>query len=274
MDVIGELIVRPEPRRRRRSTASASVIIEEIRSYQDDPAEYAQILFQQAMFGDGPLGREICGDEAGIRALPDGHDPRLLADDVPAREHRRGRAGDLDHGEAVELAAAAFGTGNGVVPGFEPAPALPAGERVRARQAPRQRRPSSSSACRRCGATTPTAGPCACSTRVLGDGMSSRLFLSVREERGLAYDIGSGSSTTPTRARSRSRPGSIPTRLRRGARARSSSSWRACATSSCPTDELGQGEGATCRAASSCGWTRPATSRRGSAARRRCTTAC
>jgi predicted Zn-dependent peptidase len=27
---------------------------------------------------------------------------------------------------------------------------------------------------------------------VLGDGMSSRLFLSVREERGLAYDIGSG----------------------------------------------------------------------------------
>jgi predicted Zn-dependent peptidase len=27
---------------------------------------------------------------------------------------------------------------------------------------------------------------------VLGDGMSSRLFLSVREERGLAYDVGSG----------------------------------------------------------------------------------
>jgi predicted Zn-dependent peptidase len=27
---------------------------------------------------------------------------------------------------------------------------------------------------------------------VLGDGMSSRLFLSVREDRGLAYDIGSG----------------------------------------------------------------------------------
>jgi predicted Zn-dependent peptidase len=27
---------------------------------------------------------------------------------------------------------------------------------------------------------------------ILGDGMSSRLFLSIREERGLAYDIGSG----------------------------------------------------------------------------------
>ena len=47
-----------------------AVIVEEIRSYLDDPAEHAQILFQQAMFGDGALGREICGDEDGIRALP------------------------------------------------------------------------------------------------------------------------------------------------------------------------------------------------------------
>jgi hypothetical protein len=28
------------------------------------------MLIQTAVFGDGPLGREICGDEAGIRALP------------------------------------------------------------------------------------------------------------------------------------------------------------------------------------------------------------
>ena len=34
-----------------------TVIIEEIRGYQDDPSEYAQMLFHQAMFGDGPLGR-------------------------------------------------------------------------------------------------------------------------------------------------------------------------------------------------------------------------
>jgi secreted Zn-dependent insulinase-like peptidase len=68
MDVLGELIVRPV-------LADAeidherTVIVEEIRSYYDDPVEYAQILFQQAMFGDGPLGREICGEEADIRSL-------------------------------------------------------------------------------------------------------------------------------------------------------------------------------------------------------------
>jgi hypothetical protein len=70
MDVIGELIVRP----RLEDTdiqSERTVIIEEIRSYLDDPSEYCQILFQTAMFGDGPLGREICGDESDILALPE-----------------------------------------------------------------------------------------------------------------------------------------------------------------------------------------------------------
>src|SRR5207249_7556849 len=60
MTVLGELICRPaldmaEIDRER------EVIIEEIRGYLDDPGEYAQILFQQAMFGPGSLGREKIG---------------------------------------------------------------------------------------------------------------------------------------------------------------------------------------------------------------------
>src|SRR4029079_1393534 len=69
MNVLGELIVRP-----RLDDGDIdqerTVIVEEIRSYLDDPAEYCQMLIQTALFGDGPLGREICGDEQGIRALP------------------------------------------------------------------------------------------------------------------------------------------------------------------------------------------------------------
>jgi len=55
MDVLGELIVRPRLDAKE-IEGERTVIIEEIRSYQDDPAEYAQTLFQTALFGDGPLG--------------------------------------------------------------------------------------------------------------------------------------------------------------------------------------------------------------------------
>jgi len=190
MDVLGELIVRPVL-----STADIdserSVIVEEIRSYRDDSSEQAQILFQSALFGDGPLGREICGDEEGIRALP--------ADTIRSfwkTMYRPGNtvvavAGDLAHEEVVELTDRAFGAGNGHVPGFDAAPTLPAGERIRL-----DKRDTSQAqivvglpGLRR---DHPDSWTLSVLNAVLGDGMSSRLFLSVREERGLAYDISSG----------------------------------------------------------------------------------
>ena len=190
MDVIGELIVRPTL-----STdeieGERSVIVEEIRGYQDDPTEYAQILFQTAMFGDGPLGREICGEEAGIRALPDETIRDFWRTTYRPANTVVAVAGDIDHEAAVQLAANAFGTGNGTVPGFAPAPALPAGERVLV-----GKRPTAQAqlvvglpALRR---DHPDAWTLSLLNAVLGDGMSSRLFQSVREELGLAYDISSG----------------------------------------------------------------------------------
>ena len=107
MDVLGELVVRP-----RLEDADIdqerTVIVEEIRSYLDDPSEYVQILFQQAMFGDGALGREICGDEAGIRALPS----KTIRDfwQIAYRPANAvvAVAGDLGHDEAVALATTVF----------------------------------------------------------------------------------------------------------------------------------------------------------------------
>jgi predicted Zn-dependent peptidase len=190
MDVLGELIVRPVL-----SThdidGERSVIIEEIRSYQDDPAEYAQTLFQTALFGDGPLGREICGDEAGIRALPQTTIREFWQTTYRPANTVIALAGDLDHAEAVGLADAAFGSGNGHVPDYEPAPTLPAGQRVRVekRDTAQAQLVVGLPGLRR---DHPDSWVLALLNAVLGDGMSSRLFLSVREERGLAYDIGSG----------------------------------------------------------------------------------
>lgn len=190
VDVVGELIVRPRLTERDIEN-ERTVIVEEIRSYLDDPSEYCQILYQTALFGDGPLGREICGEEADVRALPNAAIREFWQTAYRPANTVVAIVGDLGHDEAVGLASAAFGTGNGAVPGFAPAPPLPAGPRIMIGR----RSTSQAQLCigvpglRR---DHPDSWILAVLNTVLGDGMSSRLFLSVREELGLAYDVSSG----------------------------------------------------------------------------------
>ena len=268
MDVLGELIVRPTLADHE-IEGERAVIVEEIRSYLDDPAEYAQILFQQAMFGDGALGREICGDEAGIRALPE-----KTIRDFWGAAYRPANvvvavAGDLDHKTAVDHAERAFGRGNGVVQSFAPAPPMPGGQRylLGHRDATQAHLAVGVPSLRR---DHPDSWILGVLNTVLGDGMSSRLFLSVREEKGLAYDVGSGIADYADAGASVSRPGSIRSTSSRPS-PRSSSNWHGSAMNWCRRRSWPRPR-PTCRAVSSCGWRRPVTSRRGSAARRRSTT--
>ena len=193
MDVVGELIVRPQLKAADIQSERA-VIIEEIRSYLDDPSEYCQILFQTTMFGDGPLGREICGEEADILALPEAAIHDFWRSVYRPANTVVAVVGDLEHQEATDLAARSFGTGNGAIPGFAPAPVLPAGVRVRTGR----RDTSQAQVCLGVPALHrdhPDSWTLAVLNAVLGDGMSSRLFLELREERGLAYDVGSATSS-------------------------------------------------------------------------------
>jgi predicted Zn-dependent peptidase len=190
MDVVGELIVRPRLTDRD-IESERTVIVEEIRSYLDDPSEYCQILFQSALFGEGPLGREICGEEADVRNLPDSAIRDFWATTYRPANTVVAIVGDLGHDEATTLASAAFGTGNGLVPAFAPAPQLPAGPRVMFGK----RSTNQAQLCLGVPALHrdhPDSWTLAVLNTVLGDGMSSRLFLAVREELGLAYDVSSG----------------------------------------------------------------------------------
>jgi len=190
IDVLGELICRPaldeaEIDRER------DVIVEEIRGYLDDPSEYCQILFQQAMFGPGPLGREICGEEADVRALVPARIREFWADRYRPANLVVAVAGDIAHAEAVALVDRAFGRGNGSPAGFEPAPDLPAGERLLVGR----RATAQAQLClgvpglRR---DHPDGWTLAVLNVVLGDGMSSRLYLSLVDRDALAYDVSSG----------------------------------------------------------------------------------
>jgi len=190
MDVLGELIVRPTLDDHE-VDHERTVIIEEIRSYLDDPAEWVHILFQLAMFGQTALGREICGDEEGIRRLPESAIREFWRRTYRPANVVVAAAGDLDHAAVLELVQGAFGTGDGGRLPFEPAPALPAGERflLGPRATSQAHLAVGVPALRR---DHPESWVLTVLNTILGDGMSSRLFLTVREEKALAYDIGSG----------------------------------------------------------------------------------
>ncbi len=187
--VLGELVARPLLDERE-IERERGVIIEEIRSYLDDPAEHVNVLLDLAVFDDTPLGREIAGSEESVRELPADAIHRFWGTYYRPSNVVVAISGDLSHADAVALAAEAFGTGGGVVPGYAPAPAIPAGERfVRATRATTQAQlmlgmPGLHR-------DHPDQWALSVLNGVLGDWMSSRLFLEVREERGLAYDVGS-----------------------------------------------------------------------------------
>src|SRR5918993_5970566 len=68
--VLAELVTRPLLRHND-IAREREIIVEEIRSYRDDPGQYVFNLFDRAFFGDTPLGWEIAGEEETVRALPE-----------------------------------------------------------------------------------------------------------------------------------------------------------------------------------------------------------
>src|SRR3954462_3530015 len=113
-NVLAELTVRPLLRSND-IARERDIIVEEIRSYKDDPGQYVFNLFDRAFFGDTPLGWEIAGDEQSVQGLTD-DDIR----DFWSRAYKPSNlviaaAGDMDHTELVDQVRELFGTGSAQV---------------------------------------------------------------------------------------------------------------------------------------------------------------
>jgi len=184
--VLSELTLRP----RLRSADIAherEIIVDEIRSYRDDPGQFIYNVWDEAFFGDSPLGWEIAGDEASVRALTDSDIRDFWSAAYRPANMVVAMAGDIGHAEAVELVERSFGRGNGVAPSYLPAPAVPFQRmRLEHRHTAQAHVSLGLPGLPRDHADQWTLDLL---NTVLGDGTSSRLFMKIREEDGLAYDV-------------------------------------------------------------------------------------
>jgi predicted Zn-dependent peptidase len=184
--VLSDLVLRP-CLRTEDIARERDIIVEEIRSYRDDPGQHVYNVFDEAFFGDTPLGWEIAGDEDTVRSLTDDDIRGFWSSGYRPANVVVAVAGDLTHEQVLDQVADTFGTGNGVVRDWAPAPALP-----QARLAVRHRSTAQAHLCLGVPALArdhPDQWTLELLNTVLGDGSSSRLFLRVREEAGLAYDV-------------------------------------------------------------------------------------
>ena len=189
IDVLGDMLFEPllDPTELEKERL---VVLEELRMYQDSPQEYVHSLFEQISWPNHPLGRDVAGTEASVRALTRDDLIRYLDEHYLLRSLVVTIAGPVTHDGAVELIEPYLKIrGNGAAPpkflpaganGSKPSVLLKAKKTEQAHLCLGVRAPSYMERDRH------VIDILNC---VLGEGMSSRLFLEVREKLGLAYDV-------------------------------------------------------------------------------------
>ena len=164
-----------------------SVVKEEILAYEDNPEEKVADVLAELVWGDHALGRPILGTAESV----DGFSRDRLLDDVQARY--RGdqlvvaAAGGLEHGALAALLERWFTPPAGAPPPRDgPPPAARPGVRHEVRDLQQL---YLSLGARGVPFGDPRRFPLIVLETLLGGGMSSRLFQSIREEAGLAYSV-------------------------------------------------------------------------------------
>src|SRR5437868_14520656 len=165
------------------------VILDELRMYQDQPQDLVQNLFEELIWPGHPLGRDIAGTEESVS--------RLTRDEILeyADAHYRlpnlvvGAAGSINETEVMAVVSG----GLSMPPDIDGAlPALPPSPLEGPRVLVRRRDTEQAHIClgaRALSYMDPDRYALDLLNTVLGEGMSSRLFLNIRERLGLAYDV-------------------------------------------------------------------------------------
>jgi predicted Zn-dependent peptidase len=171
------------------------VIIEEMKMIEDTPDELLTELFHAAYFPNHSLGRPIEGTEITVSSFNRSATADFHVRNFAPRNLVIAAAGNVVHDELVEMVTASFGTEakTEAPSGDSGAPEVAAPIMIERKSELEQAHliiaapwPSAKSADRYAASMLAT---------VIGGGTSSRLWQSIREERGLAYSIGAGGNT-------------------------------------------------------------------------------
>jgi predicted Zn-dependent peptidase len=185
-DILADIVWRPAFREHE-VESERQVILEEIGMRDDTPDDLVHELFEQAIFPAHPLGREVLGSEATIRAMTRDQIATYHGSHYHPSNIVFAAAGNLDHDDVLARANKQFPAGDGRRP-----------ERARAELRDTERvvvtaRPTEQDhlvlGVRALPALDPDRYAFAVLNQALGGGMASRLFQAVREERGLAYSV-------------------------------------------------------------------------------------
>jgi len=164
------------------------VILEEIKMDEDNPDLLVHELFTQSYWKDHPLGKPILGTKKTVAGLDQATLLAYHGDRFHAGNMVFSAAGNLEHDEFVEAVAAKFSTlAAGSTLHELPAPEASARIVLRNKKSLEQVQICLGVPAPR--VTDESRYVALILNTVLGGGMSSRLFQTIREERGMAYSI-------------------------------------------------------------------------------------
>ena len=187
--VLGDMLLRPRLQDAE-VIKERGVVIEEIRMYADNPQDHVQTLFDEVMWPDHPLGREVAGNEDTVNSFT-----RNDCSAHMANYYRPERV-------VITIAGAAEaehcrGILNEVLSGWD-GPSTKVATPARADMLAKSGFRHDARDTEQTNIVIGTRGPSYFDDDryaadilnvILGEGMSSRLFLEIRESMGLAYDV-------------------------------------------------------------------------------------
>ncbi len=167
------------------------VILEEIRMYKDSPKRQVAEDFEELLWGDVPLGWTIAGPEDNIKKMTRKHFTDYLESRYKSQNMLLVVAGNVGLQDSIDLGERYFArVPSGKVANYEKVSIDQAKPKVKVHYK------KTDQAHVVIGVKTPKLSKkdrysLSVMNAILGGGMSSRLFVEVREKRGLAYYVGS-----------------------------------------------------------------------------------